>query len=123
MNTVSSTFGSLQVLLWNNDTTIEKRVAAIDAAKWQTSFNIYIPETKAKKVVLFPEIGRVNFFYHLPTRIVKIVSEYIFFFSKNKKKNTETYTNKKEKKLKKRASCKFWNLQWYVHISDWILNP
>ena len=47
---------------------------------------------------------------------------YIFCFEKEKK-NTDTYTNKKEKKLKKRAGCKFWNLQWYVHVSDWILNP
>ena len=33
INTVSLTYGSLQVLLWNNDTPIEKWMAAIDAVK------------------------------------------------------------------------------------------
>ena len=57
---------------------------------------------RPKKVVLFTEIGRAKFFYHLPARIVEIVSEYIFLFQKKKeRKNTDTQTNKKEKKLKK----------------------
>ena len=57
---------------------------------------------RPKKVVLFPEICRAKVFYHLPTRITEIVSEYIFFFQKKKEReNTDTQTNKKEKKLKK----------------------
>ena len=50
-----------------------------------------------KKVVLFLEMNRVKiFFYHLPARKVKCVSEH-FFFQKKKK-----HTNKKQKKLKKK---------------------
>ena len=58
---------------------------------------------RPKKVVLFPEIGRANFFFlSLTARIVEIVSEHIFFVSEKKeRKNTDTQTNKKEKKLKK----------------------
>ena len=32
-----------------------------------------------KRVVLFPEIGRVNFFYHSPVGMVECVSEYMYF--------------------------------------------
>ena len=42
-----------------------------------------------KKVVLFPRIGRVKFFYHLPARIVQRVSEY-FLFQKDKKRSCFT---------------------------------
>ena len=45
---------------------------------------------------------------------------YIFWFKKKKK--TRTHTQTKRKKLKKLAGCKFWDLQWYVHVSDWILH-
>ena len=45
-----------------------------------SSYNTRIPSrVKAKKeVALFPEISRMNFFYHLPIRIIEYVSEYIF---------------------------------------------
>ena len=46
INIVSLTFGSLPVLLQNNDTTIEKLVATIDVIKLQTSLNVHMPETK-----------------------------------------------------------------------------
>ena len=55
-----------------------------------------------KKVALFPEIGRVKIFYHLPVRIVKYVSEYIFLVSKNTKTTKKTRIHKKQKKLKKK---------------------
>ena len=38
-----------------------------------------------KKVVLFPEIGRVKFFYHSPVRIVECVSECTFLIKKTPK--------------------------------------
>ena len=50
---------------------------------------------RQKKVVLFPEIGRVKFFCHLPARMVGCVSEYIFIFCFKK------HTNKKQNKVKK----------------------
>ena len=64
---------------------------------------------QAKKVVLFPEIDRVSFFYHSPACIVECVSEYIFLISKKQKNKTKTIQNKakqedkkRQKKLKKR---------------------
>ena len=64
---------------------------------------------QAKKVVLFPEIDRVSFFYHSPACIVECVSEYIFLISKKQKNETKTIQNKakqedkkRQKKLKKR---------------------
>ena len=49
-----------------------------------------------KKVVLFPEIGRMKFFNHLPARIsIKI---YIFDF-KNKQVKTNTKETKEEKRI------------------------
>ena len=60
---------------------------------------------RPKKVVLFPEIGRVNFFLSLTDpRSRNFIRIYIFCFKKKKKekrKNTGTHTNKREKKLKK----------------------
>ena len=58
--------------------------------------NYFMP----KKVILFPEIGRVKFFLSLTRPQVECVSEYIFLISKTNKqakKNT-----KKQKKLKKK---------------------
>ena len=45
INTVSSTCGFLQVLPWNNNTVIEKKMAGNDVVMKQT-FNISMPETK-----------------------------------------------------------------------------
>ena len=55
---------------------------------------------RPKKVVLFTEIGRAKFFYHLPARIVEIVSEYIFFVSE-KKKERKKHRQKNKQKGKK----------------------
>ena len=44
-----------------------------------------------KKVALFPEISRVEFFYHLPAPKVECKTEYIFFAKKN------THTQEKSK--------------------------
>ena len=44
-----------------------------------------------KKVALFPEISRMEFFYHLPTRKGECKTEYIFFVKKN------THTQEKSK--------------------------
>ena len=49
---------------------------------------------RSKKVVLLPEIGWVKFFLSLTARIVKIVSEYIFFVSKKKERKQKTQTHK-----------------------------
>ena len=49
--------------------------------------NAWLVQQWTKKVALFPEIGRVKIFCHLPVRIVKYVSEYIFLVSKNTKKS------------------------------------
>ena len=58
---------------------------------------------RPKKVVLFPEIGRVNFFfYHLPAHIVEIVSKYIFFVSKKKEKKKHRHTNRQKGKEPKK---------------------
>ena len=53
--------------------------------------------TEAKKVVLFPEIDQVKFFYYKSARIFECVSEFTFFI-KTKQKNKN---KKKQKKLKK----------------------
>ena len=50
-----------------------------------------------KKVALFPEISRVEFFYHLPAPKVECKTEYIFFVKK-----THTHTRKKQRKLRKK---------------------
>ena len=63
--------------------------------------NAWLVQQWTKKVALFPEIGRVKIFYHLPVRIVKYVSEYIFLVSKNTKTSKKTRIHKKQKKLKK----------------------
>ena len=47
-----------------------------------------------KKVALFPEISRMEFFYHLPARKVECKTEYIFFVKK-------THTHKKKAKQAK----------------------
>ena len=45
--------------------------------------------------MLFPEIGRVKFFYHSPARIVECVSNYIFLISgKKRQKALETKEEK-----------------------------
>ena len=41
---------------------------------------------------------------------------------KNPKKHRHPDTNQKQKKLKMLGGCKFWDLQCYVYVSDWILN-
>ena len=51
-----------------------------------------------KKVVLFPEIGRVKLFYHLPACIVECVLEYTFLISKNNKQTTKKHKNQKSKR-------------------------
>ena len=53
---------------------------------------------RSKKAVLFPKIGRVKFFCHLPARIVKIVSECTFFVSQEKHIHTEKSTQTKRKR-------------------------
>ena len=44
---------------------------------------------RPKKVVLFPEIGRMKFFYRSPVRIVECTSEYTFLVSKKNKTQTK----------------------------------
>ena len=58
---------------------------------------------RPKKVVLFPEIGRVNFFFiTYPPILSKLYQNIYFSFQKKKKrKNTGIQTDKKEKNLKK----------------------
>ena len=69
---------------------------------------VIIFKLNQKNSSLFPEISRVKKkIYHLPTRVVDSVSEDILFVSKKHQKNINTYTNKKQKKLKKLADCKF----------------
>ena len=49
----------------------------------------------AKKVVLFPDIGRVNFFYHLPARISRMCMRiYIFCFKKTHTQTKKVSTSK-----------------------------
>ena len=48
-----------------------------------------------KKLDLFPEIGRVNFFYHSPDHIVERVSEYIFLIVKEKHKKIKKTKSKR----------------------------
>ena len=56
---------------------------------------------RPKKVVLFPEIGRMKN-YSL-ARIVKCVSEYMFLISKKQTKKEKKYKNtKKEKEIKEK---------------------
>ena len=53
-----------------------------------------------KKVIWFPEIGRVKIFYQSPTGIIKCVSEYTFLIKKT------TTTKKKQKKKTRRQKVK-----------------
>ena len=56
-------------------------------------------QLRPKKVVLFPEIDRVNFFYYKSARIFECVSEFTFFIKKKQAKNKN---KKMQKKLKKK---------------------
>ena len=53
----------------------------------------FVKRVRPKKVLLFPEISRVKFFYHLDARIV----ECVFLNSKKKKKMT-----KRQNKLRRK---------------------
>ena len=52
---------------------------------------------------MFPEIGQVKNFYHLPGRMVEYVSEYIIFnfkkqtYKENKKKKNQKETKEENK--------------------------
>ena len=48
---------------------------------------LHLLRLSQKRVVLFPETGRVKKFYYSPARIIECVSEYIFLISKNKQAN------------------------------------
>ena len=100
-NTVSLTYESLQVLPWNNDTTIEKKDSC-NRCRQITDLIQYIHSWNQgqKREFLFPEFGWVKFFYHLPPALSKLYQNIYFLFQKEKRKNTDTHTNKKEKKLK-----------------------
>ena len=78
----------------------------------------------AKKVVLFPEIGRVKFYLHLRDRIVKCVSKYIFFVSNKKKhahKNAkETKENRKTKEKEKVRENVLFAVNSICGKSNWI---
>ena len=52
---------------------------------------------RRKKIVLISEIGRANFYYLSPARIVKCVSEYTFSISKNIKQTNKKQESKKAK--------------------------
>ena len=54
---------------------------------------------RRKIIVLISEIGRANFYYLSPARIVKCVSEYTFSISKNIKQTNKKQESKKQKKL------------------------
>ena len=101
INTVSLTYESLQVLPWNNDTTIEKKDSC-NRCRQITDLIQYIHSWNQgqKREFMFPEFGWVKFFYHLPPALSKLYQNIYFLFQKEKRKNTDTHTNKKEKKLK-----------------------
>ena len=67
---------------------------------------LHLLRLSQKKVVSFPENGRVKKFYYSHARIVQCVSEYIFLISKSKqvkkKKQSKARIQKKQKKLKKK---------------------
>ena len=79
------------IVIWDRDGYLR------EAEKQFSSKNMYqevqfkkqmlsnLVDTRPKKVVLFPEIGRVKFFYHSHDRIVECVSEYIFLIKITKK--------------------------------------
>ena len=103
INTVSLTYGPLQVLPWSNDTTIEKKDSC-NRCRQTTDLIQYIHSWNQgqKREFLFPKFGLLKFFFHLPARIIEIVSEYVFFVSKRKmKKHWHTYKQKgkTEKKI------------------------
>ena len=52
---------------------------------------------RRKIIVLISEIGRANFYYLSPARIVKCVSEYTFSISKNIKQTNKKQESKKAK--------------------------
>ena len=60
-------------------------------------------QLRPQKVVLFPEIDGVNFFYYKSTRIFECVSEFTFFIKKKAR-----IKNAKETKEEKRISPENW---------------
>ena len=75
---------------------VKKRKASI--LDQSNSFKVIRPI----KAVFFPEMGQVKSFYNLPARVVKCVSEFIFFNLKKKKKTSQKNTKKKKKLIKRR---------------------
>ena len=67
-----------------------------------------------KKVVLFPEIGRMKIFYHSPARLIECVSKYTVLIWKKQQTNStnkKSINQKKQKKItkeKKRTSPENW---------------
>ena len=55
-----------------------------------TSWAIRYISLGQKKVVLFPQVSRMNFFYHLPARISRMcMRTYIFCFKKRHKQTNK----------------------------------
>ena len=57
---------------------------------FQVFLNVKFLGSKAKKVALFPQIGRVKNFFSLTRRIIEYVSEYTFLISKAKRLSPES---------------------------------
>ena len=72
------------------------------------------PQGQKKKVVLFPEIGRVKIFLSLTSphsrMCIKIYSKYILIFQKKPTKQNKTKEDKKQKNPKKKREC-LWKIK------------
>ena len=67
---------------------------------------LWLTLTKAKKVVLFPEIGRMKFFYLSPALIIEFLLMYIILISKSKQKSKKKTKKQKQKQNKNTKKVK-----------------
>ena len=79
----------------------------------------YYRSSKAKKIVLFPEISWVKFFYHSPACMVERVSEYIFLVSIKNGQKTKEF--KEEKRISEEKLTGYDGIIWELALCTFNL--
>ena len=80
-------------------------------------YNIYLPPSGQKKVVLFPEIDRLKIFLSL-TCLHSQMCIRIFFFNFKKQTNKQKKNTKKQTKQKKRISLENWLKNFFSCLNE-----
>ena len=80
-------------------------------------YNIYLPPSGQKKVVLFPEIDRLKIFLSL-TSLHSQMCIRIFFFNFKKQTNKQKKNTKKQTKQKKRISLENWLKNFFSCLNE-----